>query len=542
MTFLYGDSTASPIGFNYIDFLRQALGLCVEILLAEQRVELSRQRRRTIEDEIASEINRLEELGARVQQVLDQARDEELSLASERCSAVIARAVAEAVNHEMGAVRGDVSGDLDDIAADIERERRAYRATFEKLLMTYNLPQSTSHICLALDYGEYYTGQLRNSTPYGAETSVDLDTSDSEIFARQFRVNQLTDGLSIRTPERRGWIRKQVKMIPTNVAKYYVVEVAVSPSVIAFKLRASAAFSGAGYDVVVDHKQATVTIHHYSSGDAEPRSFAADPADLPALRDFAGQLAAAARRLASRRRALLEIKFDGAPLLTCDKPAALIPSMIEAMAPVVRELSAHSQSSGELVLRRLLSGDRREEIFTRKSDLARILAPLPEDLRRVFAPLELGAVPEDRDEEETAAPADASRSAPAPSMTDEALAPVTGEIAALSEPDLAIAEPAGDDESGTVHVALDDDASSDSQDADSSDDSAADETVTLADSDIVTEQSEPQPARRRTLPPPPRRSSPSLSRHLSPPPPQRLPPPPPPQMRRPPVRHASQAG
>jgi hypothetical protein len=59
------------------------------------------------------------------------------------------------------------------------------------------------------------------------------------------------------------------------------------------------------------------------------------------------------------------------------------------MAPVVREIARHSLSPQELVLKRMLAGDRREEIFASKAELAQKLDPLPASLRQVFAPLGL---------------------------------------------------------------------------------------------------------------------------------------------------------
>ena len=68
---------------------------------------------------------------------------------------------------------------------------------------------------------------------------------------------------------------------------------------------------------------------------------------------------------------LVEAKIDGEAMRTHAKPTLLVERLIATMAPVVQEIAARSQSPGELVLRRLLSGDRREEIFLSKSELKR---------------------------------------------------------------------------------------------------------------------------------------------------------------------------
>jgi hypothetical protein len=61
----------------------------------------------------------------------------------------------------------------------------------------------------------------------------------------------------------------------------------------------------------------------------------------------------------------------------------------------VQEIAARSLAPGELVLRRLLGGDRREEIFVSKADLKQKLEPLDGTRRALFDPLwaEGGALP-----------------------------------------------------------------------------------------------------------------------------------------------------
>jgi hypothetical protein len=60
------------------------------------------------------------------------------------------------------------------------------------------------------------------------------------------------------------------------------------------------------------------------------------------------------------------------------------------MAPVVTEIARHSLAPDELVLKRVVTDDRREEVFVAKADLISKLDPVPVALRGVFAPLGLG--------------------------------------------------------------------------------------------------------------------------------------------------------
>jgi hypothetical protein len=61
--------------------------------------------------------------------------------------------------------------------------------------------------------------------------------------------------------------------------------------------------------------------------------------------------------------------------------------IIEAIAPTIREIARHSLSPRELVLKRVLGDDRREEIFVARAELSAKVAPLPASARKVFAPL-----------------------------------------------------------------------------------------------------------------------------------------------------------
>jgi hypothetical protein len=107
----------------------------------------------------------------------------------------------------------------------------------------------------------------------------------------------------------------------------------------------------------------------------------ADATKLLALRD---KLTAAATELGRHRRAIVEATLDGESLRASNRSTILVERLIATMAPVAQEIAARSQSAGELVLRRLLADDRREEVFLSKGELRRKLEPLAEGERGLF--------------------------------------------------------------------------------------------------------------------------------------------------------------
>jgi hypothetical protein len=65
--------------------------------------------------------------------------------------------------------------------------------------------------------------------------------------------------------------------------------------------------------------------------------------------------------------------------------------LVKYLAPFVHEIAKHSLEPDELVLRKQLADDRREEIFVSKTTLRQKYEQLPQDLRALFAPLGLEA-------------------------------------------------------------------------------------------------------------------------------------------------------
>ena len=62
MSYLYGDSTHSKLEVNYIEFLRDAVEFCVQVLLADQRITQGRTHIRALEHAAVAEAERLQKL------------------------------------------------------------------------------------------------------------------------------------------------------------------------------------------------------------------------------------------------------------------------------------------------------------------------------------------------------------------------------------------------------------------------------------------------------------------------------------------------
>ena len=80
---------------------------------------------------------------------------------------------------------------------------------------------------------------------------------------------------------------------------------------------------------------------------------------------------------------------DGTAFRDAPAFAPIVERLVAQLAPTVREIARRSLTPTELVLRRALGDDRREEIFVTKATLREKYAALPEPLRAIFGPLGL---------------------------------------------------------------------------------------------------------------------------------------------------------
>ncbi|MGH7331044.1 MAG: hypothetical protein ACREJX_22070, partial [Polyangiaceae bacterium] len=115
--------------------------------------------------------------------------------------------------------------------------------------------------------------------------------------------------------------------------------------------------------------------------------FDVDPEDAPKLVDLAAKLAATIPDLTQRDLRVAtanEVDFASLPGFM-----AFIQGFVSMMTPIVREIAERSLTPNELVIRRPLGNDRREEIFVPKKTLREKYSVLPSQLRAVFAPLGL---------------------------------------------------------------------------------------------------------------------------------------------------------
>ena len=127
--------------------------------------------------------------------------------------------------------------------------------------------------------------------------------------------------------------------------------------------------------------------------------------DVPGLVGVAEKIRSAADALTPTR--LADATLEDRELSREHAFAPFVEQLVTFMAPIVQEVARHSLTATELVLRRLISSERREEIFVAKATLRDKYDALPPGQRGIFGRLGLDApTPSSRAEPMTPAEGD----------------------------------------------------------------------------------------------------------------------------------------
>jgi hypothetical protein len=396
MSYLYGDSTPSQMEVNYIEVLRDVVDLCVQVLSADQRVAKGRERLRVLGEETAIEAERLQKLDTLVARAFDGAASDigAAESASARCAEAIRRSAGELVRAETASLRAAYDSESAGRAAEEAREREGGVKALETLLIKHELPATAVDLHLAVSGGTRYACRALAKTSFGLDAVFELDVPVNNPFERVVRIDRLVDRLEIQAPEIGGWLHKEVKLRPQHLDKHHVAELSIAAGAdgeCVLKLRSGADGTGSGFDVTfakgVNEEGGVRLTRVEPQGKTTEESFDAEEVDARKLRVVLDKLVKASAELKAHRLRLVEAKLDGEDLRTHARPTLLIERLVGTIAPAVQEIASRSQSREELVLRRLLSGDRREEIFVSKSELKGKLDPLSDENRTFFEPL-----------------------------------------------------------------------------------------------------------------------------------------------------------
>ena len=384
MSYLYGDSTPSTLAVNFIEFLRDAVDCCVQVLLADQRIAEGAARVRALDASTAAEIARLQKVGALVPKSFEGVPVGEAASPTARCVAEIVRSAADIVSAASAATSATLQAAVTRRDAEAALEREVFVKALETLLIKHGLPEMTSDSDVALVAGGRYACRVLLTTPFGLDAMMATEVPAGHLLERVVRIDRLAERLDVQVPEIAGWLHKEVKLRTQHLEKHHLTGFARGPAGTKLALRLGPDGTGPGYDITFGGDGESIRLVRIDEQQKRDEPFEAKDSDVPKLVGLRDKIGAAVTALEGHRTKIIDAKLEGEALAAHAKPSLLVERLIAVLLPETREISARSQSPGELVLRRSLGGDRREEIFLSKRDLQARLEPLDDRHRALF--------------------------------------------------------------------------------------------------------------------------------------------------------------
>jgi hypothetical protein len=422
MRFLYGDSTESPIEIDYLSFVRGGVDFSAEVLdISDQLAELL-ERRQHVETISEREVAGLEALGETMHAALAAVSQGSSPQSISACVDAITEAGERVVASFVQAARSKLRDELARIDGELARKRKAAGEALDRLLLNHPIPGTRSRLQLTpLANAERYEARLSQSSDLGLIWTSELEIPADHLAFGALRVDRTLEKLGLpklvlRTPGEGGVFRKKVKWVPQRLGKEYIAGFSRGQQGTSIQLREGMDLDQPGFDIVVQGAKPRVLVKLIGRGDATADTFEPEPEDAEPLLNFARALAQSMAPLATYKSAILDARFDGTRFSSYETPIDLVRRLLGSMAPVVREIARRSAGEQELVLKRLVGDDRREEVFVSFDELRAKVERLPARLQREFAIFPF--YPAAEDDEVTVDRSDSS-----PALTPRAAAP-----------------------------------------------------------------------------------------------------------------------
>jgi hypothetical protein len=388
--YLYGDSSTSPLRSNFLEFLRDALDFSAFVLKADGEIAQGKRDITKLQSAAGQELGRLEALGEMTVNAIGQAPCGAGDSATARCAVGLRRLTEATIHDAMSGVRTSLGRSIDEVNARENAERDACRKALERLLLPHDPwdAMGDKQVVLSGDspMAMSYSGRAVGVSGCGWAWTIELAVPSNHPFSEPMRLERLVQVLEISVPDMSGWLKKEVKVKPVRLERMVLTELFVDEDTVRTKLRMEPG-SEAGYDLEVTAK-AEVTMSRTGAKEVQLNGpFDVRAEDEPALVELGQRLRQCMNELTRKR--LVEATFDEEPFEAHSPLKEIVERLVNAMAPIVRDINDHSLTPTELVIKRLLGDDRREEIFVSKAQLREKYADLPDEMKRVFDPLAL---------------------------------------------------------------------------------------------------------------------------------------------------------
>jgi hypothetical protein len=378
----FGDGTPFPLRENFIETIVAAVDCCVSLYQLEQEAEARQQRMSEARKSAADELKRLDALKALIETAVSplltrQEREPRTSEAAaerifENANSIIRQSRAGVVKRRDTVVQEGASPERNDATLEV----------LSGFLRGHTLPRTEWSMRWQASGESGPVAEIGAQATREFDLSFAAEISAGSAWAGAQPAGDLVPDLSVATTIVAGSGRPRT----VRLESFAVAEVQIAPGREAMLLRESGRRSPLGLHVVIPR-----------SSDTAPLCVALDKRDQPIGQPFyLDETASAAlhaiwaamdlrlSELVAARSRLVSARLGGRDVTVVEHPSQIAETILLSLAPLIREMRMRSRVPGELILKRDLVGDRREELFVPRQVLWAKLDSLPPHHRQVF--------------------------------------------------------------------------------------------------------------------------------------------------------------
>ncbi len=371
----YGDGTPFPLDENFIETLTTAVETCTNAFLPLAELDTRRDRARDTRKGGDRESAKLAELE----------RDVVAALATYLGDKKPATSLtAQLADKLVGTVKATIADTKKQIEARIAQTDgqaaprtaadgvvKALGAFFE----AHTLPKAVWIMSWDARGAEVAADAVATAGRLAASFSLAVDSYRAPI-----RIDTLAEAVVVHMMKK-GMFGK-AKPAPIDLGKYVLVayERTANERVLTLKENANKASPGLRFAVV---ETGATWVSISASGDAEGDTNPLDVDDIDAVRRLADGATNALKDLITKRR-LVDLSLGGTAIAELVEPRTVPFELLAQLTPLARSIRERSRMSGELVLKRDIGDNRREELFVPRATLAAQFARLPHEYCKPF--------------------------------------------------------------------------------------------------------------------------------------------------------------
>jgi len=381
MRYLHGDSSPFPLNENFLETLADATDCCVGLLHGDGALAGARDATQHAEGVAAGELERIDALARAVAEAVNVHGAAEPNSATEAAAIRIAELAQSAID--------DARTGINDWRTETVREANAsvpdVLGVLAQFLIRHQLPNTSWGLQWRAGlHGAAARAQAHSITPDGLNGTFEVRLPMEHLWALPVKIASLEKSAIIQVM-RKGWL-SGAKLREEHLDRYYITSVQHSNDRIAMVLSRSGKEPSDGLEVRVrqNDSQGLAILPVDPEGRALAKPVELIGEDAAVVQRIWEKVEATIADLLWYRSELRVATWQGTPIRNVQNPEEVAKVIIDAIAPVVREIRAHSRSVDELTLKRDLGDGRREELFVSYQEILGKLAGLTPEHQALF--------------------------------------------------------------------------------------------------------------------------------------------------------------